>query len=282
MSIDHSSYVYTVYDYIMLIYIIPGIKWSPSVYARNGRSLIYIISILWYMGYCHPTIIGNSCKVGILLYPCLWIFMRDCHPFDVNITNVLTWSQRWRKQQTSAFQAQLFETYEGFHKWGYPKMDGLKDIRENLIKLDDLGVPLFQETLILRLVHSLKLWPPLQHGIPLRTRQRWMHEQSSPKGNTLANVASWENHRTKWWIFRCHVWLPEGSISPPQGNHLLGRYGDKLKAPDQNTPEILGKRWCEARTEHPPVYFTIHRVWWGHSQKNHPVVRQGLLGKYTI
>ena len=36
-------------------------------------------------------------------------------------------------------------------------MDGLKDIMENLIKLDDLGVPLFQESLILRLVHSLKL-----------------------------------------------------------------------------------------------------------------------------
>ena len=119
---------------------------------------------MWYMGYCHPTIIGNSCKVGILLYPCLWIFMRDCHPFDVNIINVLTWSQRWRKQQTSAFQAQLFETYGGFHKWGYPKMDGLNDIMENLIKLDDLGVPLFQESLILRLVHSLKLWPPCNMG----------------------------------------------------------------------------------------------------------------------
>jgi len=23
-------------------------------------------------------------------------------------------------------------------------------------------------------------------------------------------VYSWENHRTEWWIFDCHVWLPEG------------------------------------------------------------------------
>jgi hypothetical protein len=35
-------------------------------------------------------------------------------------------------------------------------MDGLKDIMENLIKLDDLGVPLFQETLIIK-PHSLPI-----------------------------------------------------------------------------------------------------------------------------
>ena len=24
--------------------------------------------------------------------------------------------------------------------------------------------------------------------------------------------SSWENHRTTWWIFHCHVWLPEGTL----------------------------------------------------------------------
>ena len=33
-------------------------------------------------------------------------------------------------------------TCGGFHKWRYPQVDGL----ENTIKVDDLGVPQFQET----------------------------------------------------------------------------------------------------------------------------------------
>ena len=37
--------------------------------------------------------------------------------------------------------------YGEFHKWGYPNMDGF--IRENPTNIDDLGVPLFQETPIL-------------------------------------------------------------------------------------------------------------------------------------
>ena len=37
--------------------------------------------------------------------------------------------------------------FGGFHKWGYPKC---LFYRENHTKMDDLGVPLFQETTIYR------------------------------------------------------------------------------------------------------------------------------------
>ena len=42
---------------------------------------------------------------------------------------------------------ELTKTYGGFHKWGTPKKIGLyKFIMEHPIKVDDLGVLLFQET----------------------------------------------------------------------------------------------------------------------------------------
>ena len=48
---------------------------------------------------------------------------------------------------------ELTKTYGGFHKWGTPKKFGLyKFIMENPIKVDDLGVLLFQETTISRLL----------------------------------------------------------------------------------------------------------------------------------
>ena len=40
-------------------------------------------------------------------------------------------------------------SYEGVHKWGYPKIDQNGWFtKENPTKMDDLGVPLFQETSI--------------------------------------------------------------------------------------------------------------------------------------
>ena len=55
-------------------------------------------------------------------------------------------------------------TFGGFHKWGYPEMDGL--LRENPIEMDDLGVPPFRETsiyecLLLMLNASIIKWPSL-------------------------------------------------------------------------------------------------------------------------
>ena len=41
--------------------------------------------------------------------------------------------------------------YGGFHKWGYPKMEG-SHIMENPIKVDGLEVPPFQETSIHRYI----------------------------------------------------------------------------------------------------------------------------------
>ena len=43
----------------------------------------------------------------------------------------------------------------GFHKRGYPKMDDLSNYRKNPIKMDDLGVPLLQETTNYKLKHQL-------------------------------------------------------------------------------------------------------------------------------
>ena len=42
-----------------------------------------------------------------------------------------------------------------FHKWGYPQINGLEWFRkENPIKMDDLGVPLFHETSTLENIHT--------------------------------------------------------------------------------------------------------------------------------
>jgi hypothetical protein len=43
----------------------------------------------------------------------------------------------------------------------------------------------------------------------------WWANRYPPKstmaGKSTKGRFSWENHRTKWGIFHCHVWLPEGS-----------------------------------------------------------------------
>ena len=46
----------------------------------------------------------------------------------------------WRKARHG------YSLYGGFLKWGVPKIDGF--LEEKLIRMDDLGVPLFLETTI--------------------------------------------------------------------------------------------------------------------------------------
>ena len=48
----------------------------------------------------------------------------------------------------------LWILIRGFHKWGYPKMEGFKGI-----KMDDSGVPLFQETSIWKTAHLSRYGP---------------------------------------------------------------------------------------------------------------------------
>ena len=48
-------------------------------------------------------------------------------------------------------------------------------------------------------------------GTSMENHRKMMeHDGTYP---LLMEVYSWEDHRTKWWMSHCHVWLPEATFS---------------------------------------------------------------------
>ena len=62
--------------------------------------------------------------------------------------------------------------YGGFHKWGFPKIDGLFHL-----EMDDFGVPLFQETTISQISHDWKKEPNVAMPKPHIPNPRLTHSK---------------------------------------------------------------------------------------------------------
>ena len=120
---------------------------------------------------------------------------------------------------------------EGFHQWRYPRMDGLW--KKKTIKMDDLGVPLFQETsMLLFLVPSLST------------------QQKSPE--TPADRPRWTWLRRNWiWNLACRWadrWLTWEGRS----------FGDAIGSWSHDL-DMLGIRWTP--WNHPPWFLPRNVTW---------------------
>ena len=94
-------------------------------------------------------------------------------------------------------------------QWGYPqKIDGLEG--EHLIKMDDLGVPLFQETPYFASV------PLLPGPFRTRTRRQLLYEAGARRSGGHQRGVTWLTPSELWMgFFKSHCKMDDDLVVAP-------------------------------------------------------------------